>query len=406
MGATFAEKIISNKAGRKHSAGEIAIVDVDSVLASDTTAPLAIKAFQEISGGQVKKPSSTYFFIDHATPCPNQKIANLHNMIRKFAQEQNIVLYDQNMGVCHQVMYEMGHAKEGDLILGADSHTCSYGAVGAFSSGIGSTDLAAILYTGKTWLRVPETMEISLTGKLPTGVYAKDVILKLTGDVTASGATYMAIEYSGNGFARFSNEDALTVCNMSVEMGAKSGVFTSRLTRDDLKPDTDANYVARLSYIAEEIVPMLACPHSPDNARPVVQEAGQKIDLVYLGSCTNARLGDIEIAASILRNKKIAKETRMLVCPASTAVMREAINRGYIQTLMDAGAVIEPPGCTLCVGTLGGIPGDGERVLSTSNRNFFGRMGNNRAQIYLASPATAAAAALTGRITDPREVLL
>jgi|LSQX01.1.fsa_nt_gb 3-isopropylmalate/(R)-2-methylmalate dehydratase large subunit len=405
MGLTFSERIISQKLKRTVSAGENVIVNVDVAMATDTTAFLAIKAFKEMGGKKVWNPERVVFFIDHATPCPNERIANLHKQIRQFAQEQEIVFYDQNTGVCHQVMLENNHVKEGYIAIGADSHTCTYGAIGAFAAGVGSTDLGAVLLTGETWLRVPESIKIILNGKLPEGVSGKDIILHIIGDITSDGATYMAVEYHGEGFASLRNEDAITICNMTVEMGAKIGVFVPSISKPELIPDEDATYKEIKVYNADEIVPMLSCPHSVDNVSPVKDLEGKKVDLVYLGSCTNARLGDIAAAAKILRGKKIANGTRMIISPASSQVLKQAIEMGYITELIDAGATFITPGCGLCVGTLGGVPGDGEVVVSTTNRNFLGRMGNNKAFIYLASPATAAATALRGKITDPREVL-
>lgn len=405
MGFTFSEKVLAKKVGHPVHAGEFVIVDVDVALASDTTAPLTIKAFKDMGGEKLAKPKNTVFVLDHATPCPNEKIANLHQLIRTFANEQGAVLYDQDAGVCHQVMLENNHVKEGLVVLGADSHTCSYGAVGAFSTGVGSTDLGACIRTGMTWLRVPETIKIELKGNLSKGVSAKDVILHIIGDLTSDGATYMAVEFHGEGFANFSKDEAITVCNMAVEMGAKTGTFIPALTDPELIPDSDANYNKILTYNAENIVPMLSCPNAVDNTATVVEKNGTKVDLVYLGSCTNARLSDIAIAANILKGKRIAKGTRMIVCPASSLVLKQAIEKGYISDLLDSGVTFMTPGCGLCVGTLGGVPGNGEVVVATTNRNFLGRMGNNKASIFLSSPATAAATALRGQITDPREVL-
>jgi len=405
MGLTFSEKVISKKLKRTVYAGENVVVNVDVAMATDTTAFLAIKAFKEMGGKRVWDSRKVVFIIDHATPCPNERIANLHKYIREFAQEQKTVFYDQNTGVCHQVMLENNLVKEGYVAIGADSHTCTYGAVGAFAAGVGSTDLGAVLLTGKTWLRVPETIKIILNGKLPDGVSGKDVILHIIGDVKSDGATYMAVEFDGDGFASLSNEDAITICNMTVEMGAKIGVFVPSLTNPELIPDFDATYKEVKVYNAEEIVPMLSCPHSVDNVRSVKDLEGKKVDLVYLGSCTNARLGDIAVAAKILRGKKIPSGIRMIISPASSQVLKKAIEMGYVTQLIDAGATFITPGCGLCVGTLGGVPADGEVVVSTTNRNFLGRMGNNKAFIYLSSPATAAATALRGKITDPREVL-
>jgi len=404
VGYTFAEKVLGRKAGMPVRAGDTIIVSLDCMMASDTTAPLAIKSFQEMGGKRLAKPESSIFVMDHAVPCPNERIANLHKLIRDFAIEHGAVLYDQDMGVCHQVLLERGHAGEGDVVLGADSHTCSYGAVGAFATGVGATDLGAALRTGKTWLRVPGTLRFELTGMLAANVSAKDVILTFIGDVKSDGADYLAIEFAGDGFAAFSKEEAITVCNMSVEMGAKSGVFIPALSDPSLMPDADAVYTKILRYDARNVVPVVACPNAVDNIKPASELKNRRVDLVYLGSCTNGRLGDIRAAADILRGKRLAPNTRMIVCPASSAVMKEAIARGYITDLIDAGAALSMPGCALCVGTLGGVPADGETVISTSNRNFLGRMGNNKAFVYLSSPATAAASALTGVITDPREV--
>lgn len=404
MGKTFAEKILSIKAGYPVTAGDITIVDVDVMMASDTTGPMTIKAFKDMEGMHLAKPEKTVFILDHATPCPNEKIAALHKLIRDFSIEQKCVFFEQNNGVCHQVMVENNLVKEGDLVLGADSHTCSYGAVGSFATGVGATDLGAAILTGKTWMRVPETTKIVLNGQLPSGVFAKDVILKIIGDLTSSGATYEAIEFTGEGFDAFSEEEALTVCNMVIEMGAKNGVFVRALHQTDLQPDEDAVYKRVLFYQAEEFVPMVACPHTVDNVRPVSDLQDINVDVVYIGSCTNARLSDFMAAADILRGRTVYPGVRLIICPASNRVLLEAIQKGYIQDLVKAGAMINASGCSLCVGTLGGVPADGETVLSTSNRNFKGRMGNNKAFIYLSSPATAAASALTGRITDPRRV--
>lgn len=404
MGYTFAEKLIARKAHQEVRAGDCVIVDVDVMMASDTTGPIAIRAFESMGGKRLAKKDSTVFVLDHATPCPNERIAGLHDLIRTFCHEQGSVFFDQNCGVCHQVMLENRIVREGDLVLGGDSHTCSYGAVGAFSTGVGSTDLGAAMLTGKTWLRVPETTRIELTGTLRPGVYAKDVILKIIGDLTSDGATYQSVEFAGDGFARFTQEEATTVCNMTIEMGGKNGVFVSALTDPGLIPDADAHYDRVLRYRAEEIVPMISCPHTVDNVKTVAETAGTRIDVAYIGSCTNGRLSDLAAVAEILKGKHAAPGVRLMVCPASSLILKQAAALGYLDTFIDAGATIVTPGCSLCVGTLGGVPADGENVLSTTNRNFKGRMGNNKANIYLASPATAAVSALAGVITDPREV--
>ncbi len=405
MGHTFAEKVIAKKIGRDVEAGQTIVVDVDVAMATDTTSPLAIKAFQEMGGKLVKKPTKTFFIIDHATPCPNRNIANLHSFIRDFAKKQGVILYDHNEGICHQIMIEKNHVKEGDIVTGADSHTCSYGAVGAFAIGVGSTDLAAVLLTGKTWLRVPESIKIEVHGELDKYVTAKDVVLYIIGQLTIDGATYNSVEYTGSTFSKFSLDERFTVCNMTVEIGAKNGVMLQTVKDQELQPDGNAVYKKILKFNASDIEPVIACPHSVDNVIRVHEKKGQKIDQVYIGSCTNGRLSDIGVVSDILQGKKVAPWVRLIVSPASKQVYLEAINKGYIQKLINAGALIIPPGCGPCVGTLGGIPGDNEVVISTTNRNFLGRMGNNKAFIYLASPLTAAASALTGFITHPEEVI-
>lgn len=405
MGYTFFEKTISNKLGRKVHAGDTVVVDVDVAMATDTTAPLAIKAFRDMGGSKIAKPENTVLVLDHAVPCPNERIANLHKMIRDFSIEQGNVFYDQNAGVCHQVMLENEHVQEGFIVLGADSHTCSCGAIGALGISVGSTDLGAALLTGKTWWRVPETIQIKLKGKLNKGVYAKDVALHIISDLTSQGATGFGIEFDGEGFAAFSTEEAMTICSMATEMGAVSGVFVPAISNSDLIPDSDAKYQRTIVYDASEIVPMISNPHAVDNVKPVNEVEGERVDMAYLGGCTNARLSDIAVAAKILRDQEVARCTRMIVCPASANVLKKAIEKGFITDLIEAGATLTAPGCGLCVGTLGGIPGDGEVVVSTTNRNYRGRMGNNKASIYLASPATVAASALYGRILDPRKVV-
>lgn len=403
---TFSEKIIGRKAHQKVCAGDYVIVDVDVMMASDTTGPITIKAFQNMGGVRLAKPDRTVFILDHATPCPNERVAALHQMIREFCETQNCLLYDQNYGVCHQVMLEENLVHEGDLVLGGDSHTCSYGSVGAFSTGVGSTDLGAAMLTGKTWLMVPKTVRIELHGKLPMGVSAKDVILQIIGDLTSDGVTYESVEFAGDGFALFTQEEATTVCNMTIEMGGKNGVFLSAIKDPELLPDADAEYERVLHYEAADFVPVVSCPHFVDNVCPASTLSEKKVDVVYLGGCTNGRLSDLAVAAEILTGKHVAPGVRMTVCPSSSKVMMQAMEKGYIEQFLKAGATLATPGCGLCVGTLGGVPADGEVVVSTTNRNFKGRMGNNKSYIYLSSPATAAASALTGYITDPREVLM
>ena len=405
MGKTMAEKIISQHCGYEVSPGQLVVVDVDAVMASDSTAPLAVKAFNEMGGDKVWDPGKVYFFIDHASPSPNERISRIHDSVRKFAHAQNIHLYDMGTGVCHQVMVEQGHVSSGTIILGADSHTVTYGALGAFACGIGSTDLAGILLTGKTWLKVPESIEISIKGKPATGVFPKDIILYIIGKLTADGANYCAVEFTGEDLKDIDLSGRLTLCNMAVEMGAKTGMIALPGDESPWAPDDDAKYVKKLEFDISALEPQVAKPHAVDNVSPISHVEGIPIQQAFLGSCTNARIEDIRVATDILRGQKISSGVRFIVSPASAKVFAQAAREGLIEMLVEVGATIYPPSCGVCVGTHGGVPGDGENVISSSNRNFMGRMGNRQASIYLASPATVAASFITGKITDPRKYL-
>ncbi|MBC7106231.1 MAG: 3-isopropylmalate dehydratase large subunit, partial [Firmicutes bacterium] len=341
----------------------------------------------------------------------------LHKLMREFAREHGITLHDVGEGVCHQVIPESGRVGPGCLVVGADSHTCTYGALGCVATGVGSTDLAAAMITGSLWFKVPHTMKVVCRGQLPPGVYAKDLILHIVGDVGADGATYLAVEYTGEAVEDLSMDGRFTLCNMAVEMGAKTGIVApdrrtlSWLERfaarsfETVHPDPDAEYAALREYDVSTLVPKVACPHRVDNVVPVDEVAGTKVQQAVLGTCTNGRLEDLRVAAGILRGRKVHPDTRLVVAPASRRILLEAMREGIIQDLVEAGAALVTPGCGPCVGTHNGIPADGERVVSTANRNFKGRMGNNKAEIYLASPATVAASAVAGEIADPREFL-
>ncbi|MGQ9531289.1 MAG: 3-isopropylmalate dehydratase large subunit [Desulfotomaculales bacterium] len=415
MGKTIAEKIFGRAAGREVAAGDLVVARVDYIMGQDGTAPLAISAFYDLGGVRPADPGRIAFVIDHSAPSPNEGVSALHKLMREFAREHGITLYDVGDGVCHQVLPESGRVGPGSLVVGADSHTCTYGALGCVATGVGSTDLAAAMITGSLWFKVPETMKILCRGKLPPGVYAKDLILRIIGDVGADGATYMAVEYAGEAVDDLSMDGRFTLCNMAVEMGAKTGIvaaddktlawlgqFTPRAFAP-VRPDPDAAYAAVREYDVSTLVPQVACPHRVDNVVPVDEVAGTSIQQAVLGTCTNGRLEDLRVAAGILRGRKVHRDTRLIVAPASRRVFLAAMREGIIQDLVEAGAAVVTPGCGPCVGTHNGIPADGERVISTANRNFKGRMGNNKAEIYLASPATVAASALTGEITDPRE---
>jgi len=402
VGKTVAEKILSEHSGKDLYSGDIGLCGLDFLMASDTTAPIAIKAFQEMGGVKVRDPKKIAFFIDHASPAPNQKIANLHTMMREFANTQGIILHDVGEGVCHQIVAEKGYVVAGDLALGADSHTCTYGAMGVFASGIGSTDLAAAMLTGQAWLKVPESIKISLVGELPEGVYAKDLIIYLVGLIGSDGATYKSIEFYGQGLDKMSLESKMTLCNMVIEMGAKNGIVCDSST--GVKAEETAKYHEEIEIDLSKLAPYISKPHAVDNTAMIEDVAGIPIHQGFLGSCTNGRIEDIRIAAELLKGKKVAENVRFIVTPASRAILLQAIKEGLVEILTEAGASFVTPGCGACVGTHNGIPGDGENVISSTNRNFKGRMGNNKASIYLASPATVAASVLYGKITDPRSL--
>jgi len=404
---TLSERIISQHADHPVSAGDIAIVDVDSVMATDATAPFALKAFKEMGGEKVWNKNNTFLIIDHASPAPNERVANLHKLMRDFAREQNIKLYDVGAGICHQLMVENAHVKPGDLFLGADSHTPTYGALGAFAVGVGSTDLAGVLRTGKTWLKVPQTVLFTLNGKLSKGVVAKDIILFLIQKMGVEGAVYEAIEFNGEAVESMTLASRMVLTNMVAEMGAKTGLVDTKGLQLDYPfehqhVDESSNFRAKFTFDVSEIRPQIAKPHSPDNVVPIDELIGTKIDAAFIGSCTNSRLEDLRSAAEVLRGQKLA--VRLIIAPASKAVFDTALADGTIQTLTDAGAVFITSGCGPCVGTHLGVPGDGETVISSTNRNFQGRMGNPKSNIYLASPAVVAAAAMAGEIVDPEKI--
>jgi 3-isopropylmalate/(R)-2-methylmalate dehydratase large subunit len=416
MGKTLSEKILSEKSGADARAGDIVIAQVDLAFAQDTTGPLTVRQFKEVKHGRLANPQRTAIFLDHAIPSPNQQLSNDHQFLRRFAEETGCQIFEGGSGICHQLVAEK-LANPGDIIVGADSHTGTAGGLGAFATGMGSSDIAVVFALGKTWFRVPETFKISINGKFRKWVGAKDLVLHLIGVLGADGATYKALEFDGNAVASMTISQRLTVANMAVEAGAKVGIFPSdNMTRrylasqgrgskyQALRPDADAEYERAIALDAFELEPMVAMPHAVNNVTPVKMLAGTKIDQVFIGTCTNGRLEDLAAAAAILKNKKRNPRVRLIVAPASQQVLSKAMRIGYIQILVAAGAMILPPGCAACLGVHQGVLGDNEVCLSTANRNFKGRMGNPEASIYLASPATAAASALTGEITDPREV--
>jgi 3-isopropylmalate/(R)-2-methylmalate dehydratase large subunit len=417
MGKTLSEKILSEKSGTDARAGDIVIAQVDLVFVQDTTGPLTIRQFKEVKHGSLANPQRTAVFLDHAIPSPNRQLSNDHQFLRRFAEEANCLIFEGGTGICHQLVAEM-FANPGDIIVGADSHTVTAGGLGAFATGMGSSDIAIVFSLGKTWFRVPETFKISISGRFQKWVGAKDLVLHLIGALGADGATYKALEFDGQTVSNMTISERLTIANMAVEAGAKVGIFPSDSVTKKylavqgrankykaLQPDADADYERAITIDATELEPMVAMPHTVDNVVPVSMLAGTKIDQVFIGTCTNGRLEDLATAAAILKNKKRHPSVRLIIAPASQQVLTKAMRIGYIQVLAAAGAMILPPGCAACLGLHQGVLGDNEVCLSTANRNFKGRMGNPEASIYLASPATATASALTGEITDPRKVL-
>jgi len=415
MGKTLAEKILSAKSDGEVRAGNIVVVKLDLVFVQDSTGPLTLRQFSETKLNTIHNPERTILFIDHSAPSPARELSNDHIFLRSFAEEKGVVLSDIGQGICHQIVAE-SWANPGDIIVGADSHTVTAGALGAFATGMGSTDIAIAMALGKTWLRVPETIRVVAHGRFAKGVYAKDLILHLIGQIGADGATYKALEFSGEAIATMPMSERLTIANMVVEAGAKVGLFpsdsvTQSYLREQgrseryiaLNPDPDATYESTIEIDAALLEPTVAKPHAVDNTALARELGGIHIDQVFIGTCTNGRLEDIRIAASILKGKKRHPHTRLIVAPASQKILLATLAEGYIMTLVESGATIVPPGCAACLGVHQGVLGDGEACLSTANRNFKGRMGNPEAFIYLASPATAAATATRGEITDPRE---
>ena len=417
MDKTISEKIISSHAGRDVYAGDITVVDVDVVMAQDGTGPLAVSQLKKMGFEKVKNPAKSIFFIDHASPSPRKELSNAHSVLRNYAENAGMVLSDVGKGVCHQILVE-DFVSPGQIVIGADSHTCTPGALGAFSTGMGSTDIAVGFALSKTWLMVPQTIKINFNNEPSKGVFAKDLIIYLIGQITAEGATYKALEFGGSYAKKMTIDDRFTIANMSVEAGAKAGIFDSDETtkrflksqgRDneysEIRADKNPVYEQTIEIDCSKIEPMISMPHTVDNTCSISNMEKVKIDQVLIGTCTNGRLIDLRIAAGILKGKKVDKNIRLIVVPASKKVYLEAIKEGIIETLIESGAAIQSPGCGPCVGVHQGILGDGEVCLSTQNRNFKGRMGNPDSFIYLSSPAVAAYSALKGYIADVREIL-
>ena len=412
------EKILTKASGKQEvSPGEIVEANIDVAMTHDLTGPLAIKSFNEIGAKKVWDRNKVVVILDHLVPASSVISAGLHKTVRNFAEEQKIEnFYDVGRGgVCHQVMPEMGHVRPGEVIVGSDSHTCTYGAFGAFATGIGSTEMAAVFATGKLWFRVPEVIKVDVTGKFQKLVTAKDLTLNIVGRIGADGAIYKGLEFGGSTIREMTIDGRMVLANMAVEMGAKAGLIEpDQKTVDYVKARTDKPFTLVKSdpdSVYEKIVdvdvldlePQVAVPHSVDNVKPVSEVEDVKVDQAFIGSCTNGRLEDLRSAAQILKGKKIARGVRLVVIPASQEIYLNAINEGLIKTFMDAGAIVGNPNCGPCLGGHMGILAEGEACISTSNRNFIGRMGSTKSLVYLASPATVAASAITGKITDPRK---
>ncbi|WP_367996333.1 3-isopropylmalate dehydratase large subunit [Haloferax volcanii] len=420
-GKTLAEKLLSEKSGTDARAGDYVEADVDVAMAHDITGPLAFQTFDEVTGddGELFAPDRTVFTIDHHAPADGVQAANNHNAVREFAAKHGAHQFDVGDGICHAVLVEEGFVGPGDLVIGADSHSTTYGGIGAFGTGVGSTDLGTALATGELWFRVPKTLRFEVDGDLGDGVYAKDLILRFIGDVGFDGCTYMAAEYAGSTIESLPIHERLVLSNMAIEMGGKTGLvapdertesYLERQTGNDIDlgdafvSDDDADYEAVHTYDATALAPQVSKPSNPENAVDVTEVAGTELDQLFVGTCTNGRYEDIKVVADILAGETIAPNVRLVVVPASKSVYQHMLQTGVFQTLTDAGAVIQSAGCGPCAGYHQGVLGDGDVCLATANRNFPGREGSMESSVYLSSPATVGASALYGEITDPREV--
>ena len=414
MGNTIIEKIIKHNTGVSSvKPGDILTVNVDRVMIHDIFIPFVAEKFEEMGFTKLWDPDKAVLIYDHLVPASQLDDTRHFRVGDAFAAKYGMNHVHRSDGICHQLMTEAGYVKPGDVVFGTDSHTTTYGCVGAFSSGIGYTEMASILGTGTMWIKVPETIKVVIEGKLPENVMSKDIILRLIGDLGADGATYRALEFTGNTVEEMTVASRMTMANMAIEAGAKCALFTpDEKTADyceielndyqkSLRGDGDAVYMKTMVYRAKDFVPVMACPSQVDKIRDVSQLEGTEIDQVFIGSCTNGRLEDLTAAAQVLKGRKVADYVKLIVTPASRKIYNEAVACGAIETLAEAGAIITHPGCGLCCGRTGGILSDGERVVATNNRNFLGRMGTSKVEIYLASPRTAAACAAAGKIVGP-----
>ena len=417
---TITEKIFAAHSGRDYvEAGELISAKVDITLANDITGPIAISEFNKIGVKNVFDPSRVVLVPDHFVPNKDIKSAQQAKIVRDFAREQKLVNYFEvgRMGIEHALLPDKGIVTAGDLVIGADSHTCTYGALGAFSTGVGSTDLGCTMASGETWFKVPSAIKVEFFGKLNKWVSAKDLILHLIGDIGVDGALYKTLEIGGEVIENMPMDGRFTICNMAIEAGAKNGIIVpDEITREFLKgrsirepkfytSDEGANYERVLRYDVSEIEPTVAKPHLPENTCPISKIGDIKIDQAVIGSCTNGRLSDLEVAAEVLAGRKVHPDVRLIVFPGTQEIYLEAVKKGYIQTIIEAGGAVSTPTCGPCLGGHCGILAKGERAISTTNRNFVGRMGHPESEVYLASPAVAAASAITGKISSPSEIM-
>ena len=414
MGETVIEKIIRNNVGHTVKPGDIVTVNVDRVMIHDIFIPFVAEKFEEMGFKKLWDPDKVVLIYDHLVPASQLDDTRHFHVGDAFAEKYGMKNVHRSDGICHQLMTEAGYVKPGNIVFGTDSHTTTYGCVGAFSSGIGYTEMASILGTGTMWIKVPETIKVVIDGELPANVMSKDVILRLIGDLGADGATYRALEFTGSAVKNMSVASRMTIANMAIEAGAKCALFTPdektaeycEIELNDFQKslvgDGDAAYLKTMTYRGEDFVPVMACPSQVDKIRDVSTLEGTEIDQVFIGSCTNGRLEDLAAAAEVRKGKKVADYVKLIVTPASRKIYRQAIELGILDTLAEAGAMITHPGCGLCCGRAGGILTDGERVVATNNRNFLGRMGTSKVEIYLASPKTAAACAVAGKIVSPK----
>ena len=421
MGMTMTQKILAQHTHRDSvNAGDLLVSQIDLVLANDITGPPAINEFEKI-GRPVFDNTKIALVPDHFSPCKDIKSATMCKQMRDFARKHNIVNYFEvgHMGIEHALLPDKGLVAPGEIVIGADSHTCTYGALNALSTGMGQTDIGCAMASGITWFKVPQAIKVNLTGKLPKFVTGKDIILTIIGMIGVDGARYESLEFVGEGVSELSMADRLTICNMAIEAGGKNGIFpVDEKTIEFLKergvtrpwtavePDEDAVYERVLDIKLDELVPVVSYPHLPENTHPAKESGHIKIDQVVVGSCTNGRLEDLAAAAEVIKGHKVCDTVRMIVIPATQEIYKAAMHLGYIDTFIDAGAAVSTPTCGPCLGGYMGILAAGERAVSTTNRNFRGRMGHVDSEVYLASPATAAASAITGCITDPSDIEL